>query len=103
MNLGALQGPGTRRDDINAPFNLNIGDSEVGMTFLHHLFSNFDQGPDKAANLFRKMNSLHLRRRGVTMTPTRSKEAMNGPLSRLAGRVSPNFQKGLHRSRMKSD
>ena len=31
------------------------------MTFLHHLFSNYDLNPEKAANLFRKMNSLHLR------------------------------------------
>lgn len=31
------------------------------MTYLHHLFANFDSNPDKAANLFRKLNSLHIR------------------------------------------
>ena len=42
-------------------FDLNGCDREGGMTFLHHVFSNFETSPCKASNLFRKMNSLHLR------------------------------------------
>ena len=64
MNLAALRGgqdPNNSFIDTNTPFTLNTGDSEAGMTLLHHLFSNFDSGPDKASSLFRKLNSLHLR------------------------------------------
>lgn len=36
------------------------------MTYLHHLFANFDTNPEKAANLFRKLNSLHVRHASTT-------------------------------------
>ena len=49
------------KHDYSGPFSLNIGDNEAGLTFLHHLFSNFDMNSDKAANLFRKMVTLHNR------------------------------------------
>ena len=62
MNLAALHGNRPAHLEILGPFNLNVGDGDVGMTFLHHLFSNFDLNADKAANLFRKVKSLHLRR-----------------------------------------
>lgn len=91
-----------------AKFSLNAGDNEVGMTFLHHLFSNFDLNAEKASSLFRKMNSLHLR-------PSAGQQGMFGsvgtvfdhtPLSiarsnatGIGGRVSPIVQ----RSKMRSD
>ena len=62
MNLAALHGNRPAHLEILGPLNLNIGDGDVGMTLLHHLFSNFDINTDKAANLFRKLKSLHLRR-----------------------------------------
>ena len=40
-------------------FNLNSADKD-GMTYLHHLFVNFDQNPEKAGKLFRKMNQMHV-------------------------------------------
>ena len=40
-------------------FNLNSSDKD-GMTYLHHLFVNFDQNPEKAGKLFRKMNQMHV-------------------------------------------
>ena len=61
------------------------------MTLLHHLFSNFDSGPDKAASLFRKLNSLHLRH-----TSTAETEG-NANAFRRAG-ASPMS----HRGKMKS-
>ena len=62
MNHAALQGMHAHRfQDVQTQFSLNVGDNEVGMTFLHHLFSNYDLNPEKGANLFKKMNSLHLR------------------------------------------
>ena len=43
----------------NNCFNLNSSDKD-GMTYLHHLFVNFDQNPEKAGKLFRKMNQMHV-------------------------------------------
>ena len=61
------------------------------MTILHHLFSNFDTAQDKAASLFRKLNSLHLRH-----TASTTHEGAASSSARLG--ASPMS----HRGRMKS-
>ena len=40
-------------------FSLNLSNKD-GMTYLHHLFANFDQNPEKAGKLFRKMAAMHI-------------------------------------------
>ena len=84
-----------------------MGDSEVGMTFLHHLFSNYDLNPEKAGNLFRKMNSLHLRpsaQLGINSAAVGSPGNLNSlsmmmTPARAVGHTSP----ASLRSKMKSD
>ena len=66
--------------EINAPFSLNSTDSEAGMTLLHHLFANFNANPDKAANLFRKMNSLHVRHGGGGFGSSRPAAMARSPM-----------------------
>jgi len=71
-------------------FSLNFCDKEAGMTLLHHLFSNFELGPEKAASLFRKMNALHLRNQNRTEQRRTSGEATPIAHPRLFGcRASP--------------
>ena len=53
-------------------FNLNSADKD-GMTYLHHLFVNFDQNPEKAGKLFRKMNQMHVRQ---STSPKRNNKVM---------------------------
>ena len=76
MNLAALHGNRPAHLEILGPFNLNIGDGDVGMAILHHLFSNFDNNADKAANLFRKLKSLYLRRSREHTSSTPALNAM---------------------------
>lgn len=82
MNLAALHGNRPAHLEILGPLNLNIGDGDVGMTLLHHLFSNFDLNSDKAANLFRKLKSLHLRR---SREHTSSSPALNAMAQHAEG------------------
>lgn len=87
MNLAALHGNRPAHLEVLGPFNLNIGDGDIGMNLLHHLFSNFDTNSDKAANLFRKLKSLHLRR---SREHTSSTPALNGMTQYAEGMFKAN-------------